>query len=59
MANSHQQGVEATSVQKAFGNRAISIADCGSPLRLKVFSQHQVKATDSDPTENRHYYVGK
>jgi hypothetical protein len=47
------------SVQKTFGKMMLSIANCGSPLRLKVYSQPQVKAIDSDPTENRHYFDGK
>jgi hypothetical protein len=51
--------VETASVQKAFGKKTVSIPGCGSPLRLKVYSQPQVKATDSDPTENPHYFDGK
>jgi len=47
------------SAQKTFGKKMLSIADCGSPLRLKVYSQPQVKAIDSGPTENPHYFNGK
>lgn len=46
------------SMQKALEIEVL-IVDCGSPLRSNIFGQHQVKATDSNLTENWHYHAGK